>query len=375
MNNLKTLLLTLLKLTASVGIIGYFFYKLVGTPDGWHAFMQMLQQPKAWGLLGCGFLLMLAAVVITMLRWWYLVRALGIDFSLSAALRIGFLGYFFNFAPTGIAGGDLLKAWILAKEKPGNRAKALASVVVDRIVGLYVLFLVAVAGIVLTGFWEIADMTVHRICWGVFIVTAVSTLGIALVLLPGFLEATMKLGLTRLPKVGEAIKSLIDAVLIYRSRRMVLFLTSLMTIPVHVLLALSLWFLALGLRFDQVPWQDYFTIYPVSGLAQTIPLPAGPAEAGILYYYQTAWLRLPQVQAELKLASAAKEQQREQVLKEAGGRQGLILALVYRVATILIVPIGGAYYLLGGRNEVSEVMHEEEVPAGSEDAALHSARM
>ena len=149
--NLKTLLITSAKIAASVGIIGYLFYKLVGTPKGWAAFVMMCQQPKGWTWLVAGFMLSLAAVVITVVRWWYLVRALGIDFSLPASLRIGFLGYFFNFAPTGIAGGDLLKAWMLAREHPGNRAKALASVVVDRIVGLYVLFLVASAGIFLTG--------------------------------------------------------------------------------------------------------------------------------------------------------------------------------------------------------------------------------
>ncbi len=115
---LKTLLITLAKIALSVGIIGFIFYKLVDTPPKWRAFIEILQQFKGWdwGLLVGGLFLMLAAVMITILRWWYLVRALGIDFSLPAAVRIGFLGYFFNFAPTGIAGGDLLKAWILAGE-------------------------------------------------------------------------------------------------------------------------------------------------------------------------------------------------------------------------------------------------------------------
>ena len=122
----------------------------------------MLQQPKAWGLLLGGFVVLLMAVVITIVRWCYLVRALGIDFSLPDAMRIGFIGYLFNLAPMGIVGGDLLKAWMLAREKPGNRAKALASVVVDRIVGLYVLFLVAAAGVFITGFWDIPDAMVHR---------------------------------------------------------------------------------------------------------------------------------------------------------------------------------------------------------------------
>ena len=197
----------------------------------------MLQQPKIWGLLVAGFATLLSAIVITVVRWCYLVRALGIGFSLPDAMRIGFIGYLFNLAPMGIVTGDLLKAWILAREKPGNQAKALASVVVDRIIGLYVLFLVAAAGVFVTGFWDIPDPIVHRVCWAVLIVTFVSTLGIVLVLLPGFLEGPLVRGVTRLPKIGGAIEVFSMQSAIYRSKRLVLFLTSLMTIPVHGLLA------------------------------------------------------------------------------------------------------------------------------------------
>jgi len=369
LKDLKKTSIIAAKIVLSVGIIGWLFYKLVGTPKACSAFVEMLQQPKAWGYLAVGFAFLLTIVLITMLRWWYLVRALGIDLSLPASLRIGFLGYFFNFAPTGIAGGDLLKAWLLAREKPRNRAKALASVIVDRIVGLYVLFLVATAGIFLTGFWQIAEPTVHWLCWLVIILTLVSTAGLALVLLPGFLDGPLVRGTTLIPKVGDAIESLIDAMLVYRSKRLVLFLSSVMTIPVHVFLALCLASLAMGLRFDRVPLGDYFTIYPVSGIAQTVPLPAGPAEMGIVFFYEQAWLRLPETKTELARVAAAERPQKEQELKEAAGREGLILALLYRLATILIVPIGAAYYFFGGRSEVAEVIHEEEGEEASEKLA------
>jgi len=374
--NLKNLLITLVKIAASAGIIGYLFYKLVGTPKGWDAFIEIWKQPKAPSLLIGGFLLLLTAVMITVVRWWYLVLALGIDFSLPAAVRIGFLGYFFNFAPMGILTGDLLKAWILAREKPGNRAKALASVVVDRIIGLYVLFLVASAGVFLTGFWNIDDVTVHWLCWVVLILTIVSTVGIALVLIPGFLEAPLIQWLTRIPKIGGAIESLLDAVRIYRGKRLVLFLTSLMTIPVHCLLALSLFLLAMGLRFDhKVPPRDYFAIYPISGIAQAIPLPAGPAESGIVFFYETAWLRLPEIQAELKTGTGTERAEKAKELDEAAGQQGLILALVYRLSTILIVPIGAAYYFLGGRSEVTEVLHEAEEEGGDGDRKVPASKI
>jgi hypothetical protein len=184
--------------------------------------------------------------------------------------------------------------------------------------------------------------------------------GIALVLIPGFLEGPLMRRLTRIPKIGGAMESLLDAVRIYRSKRLVLFLTSLMTIPVHGLLTVSLFWLALGLRLDQVPLSDYFAIYPISGIAQTIPLPAGPAESGIVFFYETAWLRLPENQAQINRERGAEKLKKAEELAEAGGDRGLILALVYRVSTILIVPIGAAYYFLGGRSEVTEVLHEAE---------------
>jgi len=345
----KKLLITLLKIALSVGILGYLVYSAVDTDEKSKAFLDMLQQPKTWGFLVAGLLALFSAVVITMVRWCYLVRALDIPISVPDSIRIGFIGYLFNLAPMGIVTGDLLKAWILAREKPGNAAKSLASVVVDRIIGLYVLFLVATGGVFVTGFWQIPDAMVHRVCWAVLIVTFVSTVGILLVLLPGFLEGRLMKGLTRIPKIGGAIQSLLDAILVYRSKRLVLFFSSLMTIPVHGLLTISLFLLALGLGFHTVSLRDYFAIYPISGILSAIPLPAGPAEMGIVFFYKTALVR-----ATLGAVQAAIARQ-----------QGIILALVYRLSTVLIAPIGAGYYFLGGRSEVTEVLHEVEAEKAS----------
>lgn len=343
MKNLKTLLIILVKIVSSLGIFAYLFYT-ANTPAGREAFAELLKKSPVWGMLIAGFAALLAAVLITMVRWCYLVRALGIELSLSDAFRIGFIGSLFNLVPMGIVAGDLLKAWILAHEKPGNRGKALASVIVDRIIGLYVLLLVASAGIFLTGIWNLPDAAVHGICWTVLMITAGSSLGIAMILIPGFLEGPLMRAITRIPVVGPAIDGLLQAILIYRSKRLVLFMTSLMTVPVHCLLSFSLFFPALGLGFGTLSWIDYFAIYPISGMLQTIPLPAGPTESGIVFFYKTALLRATNNGVDVAAASS----------------QGLILALLYRMTNIMIAPIGAVYYFLGGRKEVQEVMHDEE---------------
>jgi len=124
-----------------------------------------------------------------------------------------------------------------------------------------------------------------------------------------------------------------------------------------------------------VPPRDYFAIYPISGIAQAIPLPAGPAESGIVFFYETAWLRLPEIQAELKTGTGTERAEKAKELGEAAGQQGLILALVYRLSTILIVPIGAAYYFLGGRSEVTEVLHEAEEEGGDGDRKVPASKI
>ncbi len=365
LKDFRKYLITVLKIAGSLAIIGYLFYSAINTPDGRTALVGILAQYKSWsiGFLAVGFSVLFLAILTTMVRWCYLVRALGIDLSLRDALRIGFVGYLFNLAPLGIVGGDLLKAWMLAREKPGdrsdkpsNRAKAFASVIVDRIVGLYVLLLFAAMGLLITGIFHRRPL----VCIAVWAVAAVSTAGIALILVPGFLEGLDKRLVStnaRLAKVRHGVKSLSDALKIYRGERRVLFWACLATIPVHSLLTASIFFTSLGLRFDKVPFRDYFAVYPVSSILSTIPLPAGPQEFGIVSLYKTVRVRAEESNGSDYAALTAAEKAAQQ---KTWHLEGLILALIYRLSTILIAPIGAAYYFLGARSEVSEVLHHHE---------------
>ena len=99
--------------------------------------------------------------------------------------------------------------------------------------------------------------------------------------------------------------------------------------------------MARGLNFD-VSFALFLAVYPVSGIASTIPLPAGPFETGIVFLYPAAQGLLAGTPEWL-----------------AARQEALIVALAYRLLTILIAPIGLGYYL-AGRREVAEVIHEAE---------------
>jgi uncharacterized protein (TIRG00374 family) len=73
--------------------------------------------------------------VILASRWWLLLRTQGIHINIWAAVRLHFLGLFYNNCIPGSIGGDLVRAWYVTKHTD-RRFEAALSVFVDRFVGL-----------------------------------------------------------------------------------------------------------------------------------------------------------------------------------------------------------------------------------------------
>jgi glycosyltransferase 2 family protein len=334
---LKKLILTLLKVVTSVGIIAYLIVDAVRDEEGRRAFAEIWERGELqWGFIAAAWGVAALAVLVTLVRWCYLVRALGIPLRMRDALRTGLLGYLYNLAPLGIVGGDLLKAVMLAREHPGNRAKAAASVIVDRVVGLYVLFVVATAGILLTGFCDSAVPRVYAVCVAVIALTAVSTLVVVFLLRAS--SGTPLAFLARVPRIGPPVHCLMEDMRLYQHSLPTLALSAAMSVGVHVLFATSIYCVARGLDITSVPLAPYFAVCPTSSIASTVPLPAGPLEGALVFFF-TEGLQVVKIKA-------------------------VIVALVFRVLSVSIAAVGFCYYL-GSRREVAEVM--QEVEAGPAD--------
>jgi len=335
----KKLLVTLLKLGISLAIIAWLVADAARTTDeatGENVFQRLLHQSKDWGLLGAAVALCGGAVILTLIRWWYLVRALDLPLRLSQALRIGFLGYLFNLAPMGIVGGDLLKAWMLARHQRGQRTKAFATVVVDRLIGLYVLFVVATGAILLTGFWRLNEPNIRWISVATFAVTALGTLAIGVALSPAVTEGRAARALSRLPRLGAVVENAVDALRTYRGNPGVLAGSALMSVFVHGLFATGVFCIALGLPGDDLTLPMHWVVAPLAASTGVIPLVMGPLEFVLEYLYT-------HVPAQVTIVAG----------------QGLVVALAYRLITVLIAAVGICYYL-GSRQEVAEVIHEVE---------------
>jgi glycosyltransferase 2 family protein len=339
---LKRLVWSIVKIAVSLGILAL----LAVQAQRNNVFEDLLRQPKHWGLLAAACGLCFAAVSITLVRWYWLVRALDLPIRLNEAFRLGLLGYLFNLAPMGIVGGDLLKAVMLARRHPGRRAEAVVTVFMDRLIGLYVLFLVAATAILVTGLWRTGTPDVRLACRAALALAAAGTVFVAVLLLPDASQGKTIAWCGRLPYVGRVLKRLIESVRMYRFRLGTLAVSALATVAVHSLFTVAVYLIARGLFDPAQPLAAQFVVYPLSAVTKVLPINLGPFEAVFNLFY-----------AEIPLIGAA--------AGEGQGLlgQGLVVALCYRIIELLVAAIGLVYYL-SSRREVAEAM---EGNGGEED--------
>jgi uncharacterized membrane protein YbhN (UPF0104 family) len=76
-------------------------------------------------------------------RWWLLLRAQGIPLSLHWTHVVTWIGQFYNAFLLGGIGGDAARVFYLLRDAPSQRAGGLATLVIDRAMGLIVLMALA----------------------------------------------------------------------------------------------------------------------------------------------------------------------------------------------------------------------------------------
>jgi hypothetical protein len=300
-------------------------------------FGQIWNGPKEWPLLGLALLFYLTAQLLTIARWYWLVRALDLPFRWNDAVRLGFLGYLLTFVSLGAVGGDLLKAFFVAREQPGRRVEAFATVIVDRMLGLYSLFLLATAAILLSGMWSMPQSpTMNVVCQSVLIATGAATVGILILVAVGDAPARRMLDwVVRVPKLGPTLLTFARAVQIYRRDVRTVAVSIAVGLAVQSLVALCIWATAAALAANPPSMAEHLILVPVAMLTTILPLPGhglGAFELAIDFLYR-------------------------QIEPGTPMGQGLLVALGFRVVTIATAAISAVIYATN-RREVAEVLRE-----------------
>lgn len=93
--------------------------------------------------------LMGAILLLGVLRWQIILKVHGLNLPLTRTIEISLIGHFFNSFLLGSIGGDVLKAYYVARETHQKKTEAVVTVAVDRIIGLFSMLLLACVMMVL----------------------------------------------------------------------------------------------------------------------------------------------------------------------------------------------------------------------------------
>jgi uncharacterized protein (TIRG00374 family) len=297
---------------------------------------QLRDRQKNWGLIFGSVASILAGVIASFYRWYLLVRSMGIEFRLRDAMRLGFVGYLFNFVSVGSVGGDLFKAVFIAREQPARRAEAVASVLVDRVIGLYALLALTSVAIM---FFDISNASgdVQTLCRTTLIGTVIGGVVLATMMLPAATENRLIRYLSNLPAVGQVISRLMESLATVRSRPITLVKIVLMSFAVHALLAIGVIGIASAL-FDKPPTiLEQLIIFPLSNVASGLPFtPAG-----------------------LGAFELAMDELYKRVPQSPIDASGAVVAIGFRMCTILVAGIGVIIYFYTKR-DVQKLLQQAE---------------
>jgi len=255
-------------------------------PPGKRGLKDLLEHPIDYSALGLAAVLMAFTVSLQIFRWYLLVRALDLPFTLRNAYRLGLIGYYYNTVLPGSIGGDLLKGYFIAKEQPSRRAAAVATVIIDRAMGLFGLILfVAVSGSIA---WSLGNEQIDKepaLQQLVKVTGVLASSAIVGYLLLGLLptrRADRFAGrLKAIPKLGHALAEVWYAVWMYRQRMGTVVMGVAVTAVAHLAMMSSFYFASRSFVADNLPsFPEIMIIAPIGFIVQALPLSPGGVGVG-----------------------------------------------------------------------------------------------
>lgn len=235
-------------------------------------------------LLIAGAALFISSIAIIGCRLRYLLTNQGLLLNYSEAISLTFIGYFFNnFLPTSI-GGDVVKAYYASK-KTANKVGCFATVLMDRLLGMFSLLLIATVILVLSSPYQ----THGLVTWPIF-----TMLGLTVVLF--FIMWNKRLArklsspflaLARWLKLEEKLKRVYNTINSFKDKKILIIRVILISIIAHLVCFSSLYFWAKGVG-NPVSMRIVFLTMPLIAIFSII-LPSvnglGVREWAIVFFF------------------------------------------------------------------------------------------
>jgi uncharacterized protein (TIRG00374 family) len=274
-----------------------------------------------WLLFLAALLLFLSGSLVRAYRWGALVWALNVRVSWWRLVGLYFVGAFFNlFLLTGV-GGDAVKMYELSRDDQ-KAAAAISSVLVDRFLGLFVLFAMALLALIVG--YRLVTPQVRILIAVVFVG---SLIGVALLLQRTWIESWgRRLRVDRLLGRIKILRELYESIYLYGTAA--LLRATAASVAWNLILILGYYLLGLAVGIDLSLWY-YFLFIPIISALLMIPSVGGLGirEGGTVLLFS-------QVGVE--------------------EHQALVLALAWDITMLVTGLIGAIIYIIQGVREARQ---------------------
>ena len=271
----RKIIITVLKYGISIAILSYLYYKNRGEFD------EFLETEKNYGWLALAGCTITLACLLSYIRWQQLANAIRLPLSFVDAIKLGFIGSFFNVVAFGVVGGDSLRAFYAARNNRDRVPEAILSVFIDRFIGLCVMFGFAAVAWFLNGIPLGEDATatqkgIRFTCLFAGVCAAIGFAGlITFVMMPGIKNWGIIRWFSKLPKVGPLIEQGINASTLYSENKFVIVKAICLSLCTNALFAVTIFLVATAITSSPPPLADHFVMSPIAMVANSAPLPGG----------------------------------------------------------------------------------------------------
>ncbi len=280
---MRRYLAAILKLVFALGLIFWIYQR--GSLD--FSLLGRLFKPQH---LFPVLMLSLFPILVANFRWMVLLKCQGIEAQFRRTGPLTFIGIFFNYAMPGGVGGDIVKGFYLVKGQVEKKIPAASSIVVDRLIGFYVMTLMGLLAVVFRPELLQSRPQVTALAFGLTgLFVAFSAFFCAAFSRRVRNHRTIEAFLQRLP-AGDKILKVYDAVHLYRMHLKQFALSCFLSAFSQAVIIG--FFIYVGGRFggDQIPWETYAFVVPLGLIATAIPIsPAGLGVGQVAFDQLFVW--------------------------------------------------------------------------------------
>jgi uncharacterized protein (TIRG00374 family) len=139
LSRMKKTLLTVLQIAVTIGLLWWVFHD----PERRREMLDAAKLANVWWL-AAGVLVFFFCTIVATARWKILLAVQDINMTWLRTWQLFMIGMFFNLFMLGSTGGDVVKMFLTMREARNNKAAALLSVFMDRVIGMLALIFLSV---------------------------------------------------------------------------------------------------------------------------------------------------------------------------------------------------------------------------------------